>query len=149
MIGSLQRASELCFSDLATIRQLRLLFLFKKKKRPKGVKSFNFSQTLMPVNMSNKKNSYKSPGLPLISTFSSLLLILSLPSFLPSFPFLFSSFFPPFMSPFLLSSYSIQKYRLNLTMCRALCKTLVWSHEMQTRSLPFWRNHSSVRVINK
>lgn len=38
-----------CFSDLATIRQLRLLFLLKKKKRPKGVKSFNFSQTLMPV----------------------------------------------------------------------------------------------------
>ena len=99
-----------CFSDLATIRQLRLLFLLKKKKGQKELSHSILVKHSCQLNMSNKTKSYKSRGVPLISTFSSLPLLLSLPSFLPSFPFLFSSFFPPFMSPFLFSSYSIQQY---------------------------------------
>lgn len=53
MLGSLQRASQLGLLALAVISQLWLLFSLKKDGQKK---SFNFSQTLISANISDKTN---------------------------------------------------------------------------------------------
>lgn len=85
MLGNLQRASQLlCHLDLATVKQLWLLFSLKKKKvRPKAVKSSNISQTLVPVGirLTKQTRSYKLHSVLLFSPCFSLL---SLPFLVPS-----------------------------------------------------------------
>lgn len=137
MLGNLQRASQLlCHLDLATVKQLWLLFSLKKKKvRPKAVKSSNISQTLVPVGIRLIKQTRRVTSYIVCCFFSPCFSIPSLPLLVPSLiptppplslPSLFLllsflSFLPLFI--FLLTP--LPKYGLNLTMCLALSKMLV------------------------